>query len=65
MLAKNNVLKIGDLGLAKLLEGTLGRTFAGTRAYMSPEQYKWIRATEEDHEETDELEPFSFSSDVW
>lgn len=38
LLTKDNIVKLGDLGLAKNLADTLGRTYAGTPVYMSPEQ---------------------------
>ena len=38
MLTKDNIVKLGDLGIAKSLANTLGHTYAGTPAYMSPEQ---------------------------
>lgn len=38
MLTNENIVKIGDLGVAKDLNKTLGRTKEGTTVYMSPEQ---------------------------
>jgi len=31
------VIKLADLGMAKFIEGSIAKSFAGTRAYMSPE----------------------------
>jgi serine/threonine protein kinase len=36
------MIKLGDLGLAKLLENTKASTFAGTLLYMSPEQFRCL-----------------------
>lgn len=38
LLTNDNIVKLGDLGLAKSLENSVGRTYAGSPAYMSPEQ---------------------------
>lgn len=67
LLTKDNNLKIGDLGVAKFLVDTEARTFTGSRAYMSPEQYEWRRIVDEDadyflHRNP---EPYSFNTDVW
>ena len=40
LLTKDDIVKIGDLGEAKHLNNTVGRTYAGTVQYMSPEQSK-------------------------
>ena len=37
LLTKQNVIKLADLGIAKLIESTNGKTWAGTENYMSPE----------------------------
>ena len=34
------VLKLTDLGLSKLVEGTVLKTFCGTEVYMAPEMWK-------------------------
>ena len=40
-MTKENVVKIGDLGIATIVENSgSAHTFAGTRPYMSPELYK-------------------------
>lgn len=45
------VVKVGDLGVAKLLKGRLATTQIGTPHYMPPEVWK--------------NRPYSFSSDAW
>ena len=45
------IVKVGDLGIAKLLKGAMARTQIGTPHYMPPEVWK--------------SRPYSFSSDVW
>jgi serine/threonine protein kinase len=37
MVAKDNLLKIGDLGIGKVLKNRLARTAIGTPHYMAPE----------------------------
>ena len=44
------IVKVGDLGIAKLLKGAMARTQIGTPHYMPP---RW------------KSRPYSFSSDVW
>ena len=36
----NNEMKLGDLGISKLMENTHASTYAGTLPYMSPEVFK-------------------------
>ena len=52
-LKSNNVVKLGDFGIARVLEGTLeqAKTVVGTPYYMSPEVC--------------ENKPYSYKSDVW
>ena len=40
MLSGRNEIKIGDLGVSKIMENTHASTYAGTREYMSPEVFK-------------------------
>ena len=35
-----NEIKLGDLGISKLMENTHASTYAGTPLYMSPEVFK-------------------------
>ena len=39
LLTIDNVVKLADFGTAKSLINTVGRTLAGSPAYMSPEQF--------------------------
>lgn len=56
-MTKDNVVKLADLGMAKVLcGGTIGRTYVGTKSYMSPEL---------DRCELDEENTYSFKTDVW
>uniref|UniRef100_A0A7S0HQ13 non-specific serine/threonine protein kinase n=2 Tax=Hanusia phi TaxID=3032 RepID=A0A7S0HQ13_9CRYP len=52
-LTRNNIIKLGDFGIAKVLEGTLemAKTVIGTPYYMSPELFR--------------NQPYSFKSDIW
>jgi serine/threonine protein kinase len=47
----SNIVKIGDLGVAKVLKGTMTKTQIGTPHYMPPEVWR--------------NKPYTFSSDVW
>ena len=40
LLDDNNMIKLGDLGVSKILEKTYANTFTGTWPYMSPELFK-------------------------
>ena len=50
-LTKNNIVKIGDLGVAKLLKFGVTKTTVGTPDYMCPEI--WMKM------------PYDAKSDVW
>ena len=55
---KNPVLKITDMGLSKLLEDTVLKTFCGTRGYLAPEIVKGISGL-------GEREPYTVKVDCW
>ena len=40
LLSGKNEIKLGDLGISKLMENTHASTYAGTPLYMSPEVFK-------------------------
>ena len=40
LLTRRNDIKLADLGVAKMMEGTHGNTHAGTKQYMSPEIFR-------------------------
>ena len=40
LLSGNNEIKLGDLGISKLMVNTHASTHAGTPLYMSPEMFK-------------------------
>lgn len=44
MILENDVAKIGDLGIAKLIKHTMAKTQIGTPHYMPPEIWKNRRA---------------------
>lgn len=52
-ITKNNMLKLGDFGIARVLNKTMekARTVVGTPYYLSPEII--------------ENKPYSFKSDIW
>lgn len=57
-----DVVKIADLGISKYIDSdTEGRTFVGTKKYMSPEQFRGQKYDSE----TEEFEIHSFNTDVW
>lgn len=51
MVTSNDVIKLGDLGIAKLLKHTMAKTQIGTPHYMPPEIWK--------------NKPYSFTGDTW
>ena len=52
-LTSNNIIKLGDFGIARVLDSTLeqAKTVVGTPYYMSPEVC--------------ENKPYSYASDIW
>ena len=40
LLTERNEIKLADLGLSKIMDKTYASSFAGTKAYMSPESFK-------------------------
>jgi len=40
LLSGRNEIKLGDLGISKIMENTHASTHAGTPMYMSPEVFK-------------------------
>ena len=40
LLSGRNEIKLGDLGISKIMEETHASTYAGTKEYMSPEVFK-------------------------
>ena len=51
LLTHENVIKLADLGAAKVIKESLAKTYTGTVAYMSPEQR--------------DGEIYSFPTDIW
>ena len=49
------MIKIGDLGISKLLESTKASTYAGTLPYMSPELFKCLH----------DISSYSAKTDIW
>ena len=63
MLTKDNTVKLADFGVSKsLLNTSVGKTYAGSPAYMSPEQSKG-RVYDEQPEE--EYSTYKANTDVW
>jgi NIMA (never in mitosis gene a)-related kinase len=50
-MCKGNVVKIGDLGVGKILKGAVTQTQVGTPYYISPEIWN--------------KQPYNAKSDVW
>jgi len=40
LLSSKDVIKLADLGIAKFAETSIASTYAGSPAYMSPEQFR-------------------------
>ena len=59
LLTNKNVLKLADLGMAKVLRKAAGRTYIGSPEYMSPEVEECEGCTKE------EGKTYSFKTDVW
>lgn len=55
LLAKENVLKLADLGISKLIESTAGKTYVGSPSYMSPEIFESLYSSR----------IYSFNTDIW
>jgi serine/threonine protein kinase len=61
LLTKENKIKLVDLGVAKYTsKSTIGRTYRGTKQYMSPEQNRGKH-----YEDDEEYETHSYSTDIW
>ena len=60
LLSKTNTVKLADLGIAKVLSDTIGRTYVGTMPYMSPELERCKDKANEEEGIT-----YSFNTDVW
>ena len=43
LLSGNNEIKLGDLGISKLMDNTHAQTHAGTPVYMSPEMFQYFQ----------------------
>lgn len=56
LLNKDNVIKLADFGIAKVLSDTVARTRVGTLGYMSPE----LERAGSEEEST-----YTFNTDVW
>lgn len=54
---------MADLGLSKYVSKTTGKTYGGTKKYMSPEQFKGYR--EDDEESIDNYQTHNYTTDVW
>lgn len=64
LLGKNDVVKIGDLGLSKITQSSFrAYSLAGTREYMSPEMYKC--GFDENQKNLDSTPWHSHKTDIW
>ena len=63
LLTNHNILKLADLGVSKYVSKTTGKTFGGTKEYMSPEQFKGYKGGYESDDE--EYQTHDFTTDVW
>lgn len=55
LLTKENVLKLADLGIAKLIGSSTANTCVGTLYYMSPEIF----------ESQFKSKPYNSNTDIW
>ena len=60
LFSRTNTVKLADLGIAKVLSGTIARTYVGTMPYMSPELERC-----KDNADNEERKTYSFKTDVW
>ena len=63
MLTKDNTVKLADFGVSKsLFNNTVGKTYVGSPAYMSPEQSNG-RLYDEQPEE--DYSTYKANTDIW
>ena len=55
LLTKEFVIKLGDLGISKLVESTVGKTYVGSPSYMSPEIFESLYKSQN----------YSSKTDIW
>lgn len=60
-------MKLADLGLSKYVSKTTGKTYGGTKKYMSPEQFKGYKEDREDDDEFSDnnYQTHNYTTDVW